>query len=125
MPMNKYTAHLIDPVKRTITEVTIDKDNGIQDYYDQLHCNIFTAVEINANRDTIYIDDEGLFVPNQVFFYHKDYPSQPLAGYGLVIGTDEEGESIAPTVTLQETIDSVKFMSRSDVLDWVRNNPDA
>jgi len=89
MPMNQtYTAHLIDPVKRIVTEVTIDRANGIQDLYEHLHCSIFTFVEINRNHDGIYVDDEGLYSPNQEFFLHKGYPHQPLAGYGLVIGTE-------------------------------------
>lgn len=121
--MKEYNAHLIDPVKRIVTLVTIRGD--YTELYKHLHCQIFTAVQINNMQDTIYVDDEGLYVDNQLFFYHKNYPSQPLAGYGLVVGTDEEGESVNPKVTLEETIQAVTFMSRSDVMEWVRNNPDA
>lgn len=118
-----YNAHLINPVKRIITEVIIDGD--YKQLYELLHCQIFTAVQINEKRDTIYVDDEGLFVENQVFFLHKDYPYQPLAGYGLVVGTDDEGESITPSVSLQETREKVTFLSRAGLLKWMSEHPEA
>lgn len=124
--MNTYKAHLIDPVEQTVTEVEIDRDNGIEDLYKHLHCSIFTFVEINDKHDGIYVDDEGLYAPNQVFFLHKDYPYQPLAGYGLVIGTEwETGDSQDPTVTLEETREAITFMSQADVMIWLKDHPDA
>ena len=45
------------------------------------------------DSETLYVDDEGLYAENQRFFTWDGYP-KPLAGRGLILGTDEEGESI-------------------------------
>ena len=47
--------------------------------------------------DTVYVDDNGLWGASH--FFQID-GMQPLAGRGLVLGTDDEGDSIAPTTTL-------------------------
>ena len=50
------------------------------------------------------MDDEGLFKDSQEFFMIGNYPS-PLAGRGLVIGCDAEGESIS----VQSSIDNLNI----------------
>lgn len=117
-------AHLIDPVRLQVTEVTISED--YKEIYKQIHCETFTAVTINENGDSIFIDDEGLYVANQVFFLHSNYPYQPLAGYGLVLGCDmETGESRSPICKLEETISKVSFLTRYQVSLWLKDHPDA
>lgn len=54
----------------------------------------FTAVQLNRAGDTVYVDDEGLFNVSH-FMFIKSYP-QPLAGCGLILGTDKEGNSTSP-----------------------------
>ena len=62
-----------------------------------------------------YIDghfslDNGLYKEAQAFFVHADYP-QPLAGKALVLGCDmKDGETIAPTTTLDELREKVMFV---------------
>lgn len=120
----KAKAYLIDPVKLQVTEVTLSGD--YREIYKHIHCEIFTAVTINENGDSIFVDDEGLYAENQVFFIHTDYPYQPLAGYGLVLGCDmETGESVSPICTLEETISKVSFLTRFQVALWLKDHPDA
>lgn len=121
--MKATKAYLIDPVKLDVTEVIINGD--YTEIYKHIDCEIFTAVEVNKHGDTIYIDDEGLFVPDQVFFMHSGYPHQPLAGKGLLLGTDEEGESVNPHCSLEETIKAVSFLTRYQVLLWLKDHPNA
>lgn len=117
-------AYLIDPIALDVTEVTLPGD--YRDIYKLLGCEIFTVVTINEHGDGIYVDDEGLYVPNQVFFLHTDYPYQPLAGKGLVLGMDNEtGESQDPHVSLEETIKKVSFLTRYQVLLWLDDHPEA
>lgn len=94
--------YLVDPIKKAVTQV---------EYHDNLNeltdCQICTAVRITGAGDYIFIDDEGLFVEDQKFFYivREDLnlsKSVMLAGKGLVLATDEEGESISPTITLEK-----------------------
>ena len=117
-------AYLIDPHKMQVTEVEIGND--YREINELLHCDIFTAVTISGNGDAIFVDDEGLFVADQVFFLHTDYPYQPLAGYGLVLGCDmETGESRSPICSLEETIKKVSFLTRYQVSLWLSDHPDA
>jgi hypothetical protein len=108
-------AILIDPFTRTISEVDY---NGTGDIYTMIGCEIFTAVTINEYGDGLLVDDEGMFNPDQAFFKHKDYP-EPLAGKALVLGSDEEGDTVEPAVSLQETIRSVKWVGNYELMKEV------
>lgn len=88
-------AVLIDPYKEEITDVTYDAAD-YKNIYPLIHCDIFTIVKL-ADEDDVFVDDEGLLKVDDAtkFFRLNDYP-QPLAGYGLIVGADEEtGESVS------------------------------
>ena len=79
-------AILIDTPKQTIE--IVDYSGDYKDIYTLLGCELFTSVYLEGvGQDTLYVDDEGLYVENQVFFNIKGCP-QPLAGRGLILGTD-------------------------------------
>lgn len=99
-------AFLIDPFERAITEV--EYSGNYRDIYTLCQYDTFDVVTFNKHLDGVFVDDEGLFKPDQAFFSIADYP-QPLAGRGLVLGCDEEGASVAPTVTLEELEELVTF----------------
>ena len=93
-------AILIDPFTQTIEEV--DYSGDYKDIYSLIECDLFTTVYLpNTSDDTLFVDDEGLYVENQRFFKIEGY-EQPLAGRGLLLGTDEEGESIDCMSTVEE-----------------------
>jgi len=98
-------AILIDPYTQTIE--VVDYSGDWRDIKTLLGCELFTTVYI-SDEDSIYVDDEGLYVEDQRFFKLKGYP-QPLAGRGLVIGTDEEGNSTDCVSTLEQIQDMVEF----------------
>ena len=101
-------AYLINPFAQTITEV--DYSGDYNEIYQLINCDTFTCVELNEYGDTVFIDDEGLISGKpQEFFVLRDYP-QPLAGMGLVLGTDQEGESKSPFATLEAVRNWVTFM---------------
>jgi len=100
-------AILIDSKNKTITEVQHDGTN--ENIYKLCGYEQFDCCDI-GNRDAIFVDGEGLFKKDQTFFIHKDYP-QPLAGNGLILGCNSDGESTAPKTTLAEVKAKVKFMS--------------
>ena len=70
----------------------------------------------------IYVDDEGLFVEDQLFFtYHGDNYSQTLGGNGLILGVDSEGNSISPTITVKEVEEAVGIPAEASAIrDAVR-----
>jgi hypothetical protein len=93
-------AILIDPFTQTIEEV--DYSGDYKDIYSLIECDLFTTVYLpNTSDDTLFVDDEGLYVENQRFFKIDGF-EQPLAGRGLLLGTDEEGESIDCMSTVEE-----------------------
>lgn len=94
-------AYLVDPFEKSISEFKLDFDGDYGTLNSQIHkaihVQIFTLVAFNKRGDHLFVDDNGLFMkPDnqkfQSFFQIADYP-QPLAGYGLALGSNEHGES--------------------------------
>lgn len=98
-------AILIDPYTQTIEAIEYSGD--WRDIKTLLGCELFTTVYTEM-ADTIYVDDEGLYVENQRFFKLKGYP-QPLAGRGLVLGTTDDGDSTDCVMSLEDIQDIVEF----------------
>lgn len=98
-------AILIDPFTETIEAV--DYSGDYKDIYALLGCDLFTTVYTEM-ADTIYVDDEGLYVEDQRYFKLKGYP-QPLAGRGLVLGSTDDGDSTDCVSSLQDIQDIVEW----------------
>ena len=98
-------AILIDPYTQTIEVVEYSGD--YKDISAMLGCDLFTTVYAEM-PDTIYVDDEGLYVEDKRFFKLKGYP-QPLAGRGLVLGSTDDGDSTDCVSSLQDILDIVEF----------------
>jgi hypothetical protein len=107
-------AYLIDPFQRAVT--LIEYSGQYEDIYKHIEPDLFDVVEINRHRDCVFIDDEGLINGKpQEFFLIRGYP-QPLAGYGLVLGTDAEGNTVAPTATLDEVFEQIGWLNRDELI---------
>ena len=114
-------AFRIDPINKKITEVKYD--GNYKQIYDYIDARTFDVATLYENGDGVYIDDEGLFVENQHFWIHKNFPT-PLAGIGLLLGLDEEGDSTTPKTTIEKLTGDVKWVGdRHDVTVLVRFNP--
>jgi hypothetical protein len=60
--------------------------------------------------DSLYVDDEGLFVSEyKGAFYFNNFP-QMLFGNGLLMGSDEEGESVDVKSTIEEIKNKIKYI---------------
>lgn len=113
-------AYLIDPFERKVTEV--EYSGQYQDIYKLIDAQTFDVARLR-NGDSIFIDDEGLMKSNE-FFMHRGYYN-PLAGKGLVLGTDEEGDSVSPSCTLDQLIEDVEFglpLNVGGKIIWVSDN---
>lgn len=99
-------AYLIDPEHFTIEEV--DYNGDFHEIYRMIGADCFDAATFNRNGDCVFVDDEGLLKPNY-FFLIDGYP-QLLAGKGLVLGVNREGESVSPTVTMEDLMQIVSFV---------------
>jgi hypothetical protein len=103
-------AILIDTNTEEIKE--IEFDGTLHHIYELVDCATFDVVRIDETNG-IYVDDEGLFVEDQIFFtYHGNQTSLTLAGNGLVLGVNGGGETISPTITLAEVEEAVDFQPR-------------
>ena len=98
-------AILIDPFTETIEMV--DYSGDWEDISALIGCSLFTTIDL-GDSDTLYVDDEGLYVKNQRFFNLKGYP-QPLAGRGLVLGYTLDGDSTDSSLTVSQVQDMVSW----------------
>jgi hypothetical protein len=107
-----FTAYLINPETRSIEAVEMQGGAGhLQDIYRLLGCSLITTAPL-SDHDTIYCDDEGLLHgPVYQFFGVSGFP-QPLAGRGLVVGLDAEGNDCAPRLSLAEVKERTYFIER-------------
>lgn len=102
-------ALLVDPAERTVTPVPL-KDGGdnLDEIYRLLGCTNISAAHLNDQGDVVYVDGEGLEKGPTSFFLLDPYP-QPLAGKGLIVGTDTEGTDITPTVDREWVVENIDF----------------
>ena len=101
-------ALLIDPTTRTVTEIHID--GSLQSFYAALGCKYVAVACDLPNGDTIYVDDEGLFAPAPVDYFQISHGYQPYAGKGLIVHTDQDGETRAVKSTLDDIKSDVVFI---------------
>lgn len=98
---------LIYPKANTITEVTYTDD--YKNIYTHIGADCFDIVRLNA-KDTLFVDGNGLVngEDNGRFYVEGKYPVI-LAGKGLLLSTDEEGESIGTKMPMEELTAMIKF----------------
>lgn len=91
--------YLVDPFTKTVTEV---ETTGYPHFKELIEVGLIAAVTVAVYednksmippRDTVWVDDEGLYVKDQAYFHVIGY-NQPLAGKGILLGTDAEGETV-------------------------------
>ena len=101
-------AILIDVYNKEIREV--DYDGTLDFIYFNLACKTFDVVRVD-DVNSIFVDDEGLLRQNQLYFeYSGNNGSFQLAGNGLVLGVDDEGNSIPPTLNVEDVKGKVSFL---------------
>ena len=83
--------------------------------YQHIGADCFDCARVYPNGDGIFVDDEGLLKNPQHFFIHRNYPSA-LTGKGLMLGVDNEGESIAPQTDIETLRGDIAFVSREEIL---------
>lgn len=104
---------LINPWTKEITEVQCGE--GLEDMYRLLSNPLGPKVSVFCvglswpNGDTLYVDDEGLLKPGMRLFDPGRRDRQPLAGNGLILGCDDEGNSVDAKIGLVELQTMVKW----------------
>ncbi len=110
-------AILVDVKNQEIRE--IEHDGRLETFYKFIECDVFTVPVQLENGDALYIDDESLLksaesVPGAFLF--QAYPTQPLFGHGIILGTSDEGESQDTRSKLGEIRRMVTFLNPNQVL---------
>ena len=98
-------AILIDPFNQEVKEIKIG--GTLQDIYDATDCDTFDIVNYSKTTD-IYVDDEGLLKESNRYF--KIFNGNVYAGKGLLLDTDDEGNSTDVSVSVLQVQSSVRFL---------------
>jgi hypothetical protein len=118
--MNTVKALLIDPEKKSVSEVVLQSKKGcyLNSMYKLIGCNCVTVVynAIPGVTDDIWLDDEGFF-NNPEFFFIPPAPEYQesnywLAGKALILGHDEEGDLTSHTIhqdQIGKLVESITF----------------
>jgi hypothetical protein len=115
----------IDVVNQKVSQVNIGDE--LNDIYEQIsnECTTFTCVYGLDTADVIYADDEALLKSIQGgFMLHS--MTYPIVGNGLVLGTNLEGESVSPEVSVGFIEENITWLDKSTAEDWaneVLSNP--
>ena len=102
-------AILIDVKTQEIKEV--EYDNTLQNIYDLIDCRAFDLVrlnEVDGIFNSIFVDDEGLLKESNRYF--KTWNGNTYAGKGLLLDTDDEGNSTDVSVSVLQVQSSVRFL---------------
>ena len=99
-------AIIIDPQTMTVEETDFVGD--YRDIQNTVQCRCFTIVNIDGpTNDALFVDDEGLLKGSGHVFKYMGYP---LVGRGLILGTDDEGESIGTGLTVPDVSANVEWV---------------
>jgi hypothetical protein len=104
-------ALLIDVHNRMITETTVTDLEQIQKL---LHGHLEVAYQFDTG-DVLYVDEEGLYKPNQQYFHLHQRPDQALAGNGLLVGREAPPNWFPADVvlTIAELRTWIRFLQRA------------
>lgn len=101
---------LIDPKAYTIQEIQLAaKGDHLPEIYRHLQCRTFDCAALD-NRDTLYIDDEGLLKANPYHFIIEGC-LEPFAGRGLILGTTNTGHSTDAHAALDTIKQRITFLT--------------
>jgi len=110
---------LIDPFARRVSEVDIP--SKMTEEGDELDLDAIKVVigcefldhvtlRIRDERLLLLVNDTGLFVKDQAFFLIQGVA---LAGKAIFIGSDEMGNTVAPSASVNDVAQGVQWVTRS------------
>lgn len=107
-------AYLINTRAGTISETSF---NDLADVQKLIGTDVIEAAFVWPSGDCLFVDEEGMLRGNQVFFHIAVRTDQMLAGNGLLVGAEVEGEQYPngytnadPRMTIEALRALVKFV---------------
>jgi hypothetical protein len=93
----------------------VETTGKLPDIYRLLGCKYIEAVRpsILVGADILYVDEEGLLHGENLFFKIDGFP-QPIAGNGLILGTDEEGDNNDCETSVGIVSQCVEFLFKAE-----------
>lgn len=114
-------AIFIDAENKTVEK--IDFQGNYKDIQRKIKVSTFTCVGLNDDRDSLFVDDEGLINGTNYFFHIDGMTPHPLAGNGLILGLNSEtGDSKDASCFDIFDANTVQFMDRMAVRRLVYEN---
>lgn len=115
-------AILINPVLRLVTEVEYNGD--YRQIYEHINARTFEIVSLpgpNGTEVCVFVDEEGLLNGNPHGWFTIEGYAQPLRGRGLVLGSNDECESVASPLNATQVAAMVQFPSDTEVRQAFRH----
>lgn len=109
-------ALLIDPVEKTVT--TVEHNGDFHQIHDLIGCGTFDCPVTLENEDTLYCDDEGLYKDQKGGIIMEDW-AYPILGKILVLGTDDEGNSVDVKTTAEEMTQLITWVGEARAKAWI------
>ena len=109
----------INVEKKTIEEIEIS--DGINSISKEIgnHCQYFCCPFIFDNMDSIYADDEALLRIDDIQGGFKmENWAYPIIGNAIVLGTDDEGDSINYKSDINEFRSKIIFVDEKESKEW-------
>ena len=102
----KLKGLLIDPETESIAEVEIRKGSKcLDDLYKAIGCDTVDCIRAGVvlsggkrKEDDIWVDDEALLGEPKHFWILPGY-AHPIAGRGVILSADDEGDCVSHTLT--------------------------
>jgi hypothetical protein len=107
----------VDVVNRKVVEIEVD--GSLKAIYEAIGCSNFEMPCVLENGDAVYCDGEALFSNPQNFVEIGEY-SDPIAGNLLILGTNDDGESVDCSSSVEEIENDVIFLDVAGVLSRLR-----
>ena len=97
----------IDPQNQTVE--VVESSGALGDLYRLIDCRLIDVCARQPNGDSLTVNDEGLFLePQPPAFSFKG--SGVIHGIALLTGTDAEGGTAEPTMTVEEATQSIEWL---------------
>ena len=109
-------AILINSANQSVTLVKVGEYTDIYTHLGN-DCSSFACPITFDNNDTLYVDDDGLYHSFEGGFMLQDW-NYPMVGNGLILGSNEEGDSIDCQTTIDDIMAQIVWVSKEDAQNW-------
>jgi len=107
---------VIDSAKREVYEANT---SDYKDIYTLLgeNVNAFACPVQFNDSDGLFVDDEGLYNPFQGGYMFPDW-EYPVCGNGVIVGSDEEGETADVQMSVQDVLNEIIWVDKARCEAW-------